>query len=231
MKKIYIGVATPSSGQTRINYAYSLARMVAYFSNNRLLPDLEEQRMEFFFLEGSGISDNREILTRRMLEIPELTHTLWIDDDMGFHYNTLHIMMARRQPIVACTYRRRVPPGEFTAATIDQRGYIGVTEGSTGLQEAYNVGFGFCLIERKVLEAVPAPRYLLKYSEEDQRYSTEDFCFFSQARAAGFSVLVDLDASKQIWHEGSLGYSWLGNYADILPKPKAEKEPEKPAAT
>jgi hypothetical protein len=112
-----------------------------------------------------------------------------------------------------------VPPGEFTASGIDGKSYIRVTDESSGLQEAYNCGFGFCLIERKVLEAVPAPRYLLKYAEGDGRYATEDFCFFSQAREdAGFPVYIDLDASKRVWHEGSIAYSWRGNYADILPK-------------
>ena len=218
MRKIYVGVATPSSGQTKMCYAISLAKMVAYFSNNRLLPDLEEQRMEFLSVEGSGISENREILTRNALAVPELTHLLWIDDDMGFHWDTLHMLMARRQPIVACNYRRRVPPGEFTASQVDGNGYIQVTETSSGLQEAYNCGFGFCLIERRVLEVVKPPRYILSWNDTHQRYSTEDFCFFSQAREAGFPVYIDLDASRRVWHEGSVGYSWRGNYADILPK-------------
>ena len=222
MKKLYIAVGTPSTGQTRMSYASSLARMVAYFSNNPLLPDVAEQRMDFLFLEGSGISDNRETITKSALEIPELTHLLWIDDDMGFHWDTLHVMMARRQPIVACTYRRRVPPAEFTASKMDMSGYIGVTDDSSGLQEAYNCGFGFCLIERKVLEATKAPRYGLQWNDKDQRYSTEDFSFFSQARELGFPVYVDFEASKRIWHEGSIGYSWRGNYADILPKPPEE---------
>jgi len=219
MRKLYIGVATPSTGQTKMAYATSLAKMVAYFSNNRLLPDLEEQRMEFLNVEGSCISDNRENLVRQALAIPELTHLLWIDDDMGFHWDTLHVMMARRQPIVACNYRRRVPPGEFTATNVTQTGYIGMDDTSTGLQEAYNCGFGFCLVERRVLEEVTPPRFLIEWMEKDQRYTTEDFPFFSKARKLGFPVYIDLDASKRIWHEGGLGYSWRGNYADIMPKP------------
>lgn len=219
MRKIYVGVATPSTGQIRMCYAYSLARMVAYFSNHRFLPDLAEQRMEFLMLEGSGISDNREQLVKRALEIPELTHLLWIDDDMGWHWDTLHVMIARIQPIVACTYRRRSPPGDWTAAALDQNNsLIGVEEESVGLREAYNCGFGFCLIERKVLEVTKAPRFLLQWGEADGRYSTEDFSFFSQAKAAGFPIYIDMEASKRIWHEGNLAYSWRGNYADILPK-------------
>jgi len=217
MKKVYVAVATPSSGQVRMCYASSLARLVAYFSANKLLYDLEEQKMDFLMLEGSGISSNREELTKKALAIPEMTHLLWIDDDMGFHYDTLHVMMARCQPIVACTYRRRVPPGEFTAAAQDMKTLIGVEDHNVGLREAYNCGFGFCLIERKVLEATTPPRYLLKWSETDGQYSTEDFCFFSQAREAGFKIYIDMEASKRIWHEGNLPYSWRGDYSNILP--------------
>ena len=103
MRKIYVAVCTPSLGQTRMSYAISLAKMVAYFSNNRLLPDLAEQRMEFVATESSGISESRESLVNGALSIADMTHLLFIDDDMGFHWSTLHIMMARRQPIVACT--------------------------------------------------------------------------------------------------------------------------------
>jgi hypothetical protein len=175
--------------------------------------------MEFVATESSGISESRESLVNGALSIADMTHLLFIDDDMGFHWSTLHIMMARRQPIVACTYRRRVPPGEFTASTIDGTANIRVDDSSTGLQEATNVGFGFCLIERRVLEAIKMPRFLNRWVEKDQRYSTEDYPFFLAARELGFPVYVDLDASKQVWHEGSIGYSWRGNYADILPKP------------
>ena len=202
-----------------MSYAVSLAKMVAYFATNRLLPDLENQRMDFVACESSGISDNRENLVKDALAIPDMTHLLFIDDDMGFHWSTLAVMMSRRQPIVACTYRRRMPPGEFTAASVDGKEYIRVDNDSGGLREASNVGFGFCLIERRVLEAIKPPRFLNIWVEKDQRYSTEDYPFFRAARDLGFPVYVDLDASKRIWHEGGMQYTWQGNYADIMPPP------------
>jgi hypothetical protein len=202
-----------------MSYAISLAKMVAYFANNRLLPDLDEQQMSFIACESSGISENRENLVKDSLAVPDVTHLLFIDDDMGFHWSALHIMMQRRQPIVACTYRRRQPPGEFTASSADGKQYIRVDDESSGLREAANVGFGFCLIERRVVEAVRPPRFLNIWVEKDQRYSTEDFPFFRTARELGFPVYVDLDASKRVWHEGSMQYSWRGNYADIMPPP------------
>ena len=219
MQNLNIAVCTPSLGQTRMSYAISLAKLVAYFATNRLLPDLENQRMDFVACESSGISENRENLVRDSLAIPDMTHMLFIDDDMGFHWTALHVMMARRQPIVACNYRRRQPPGEFVASTIDGTQYMRVDDESTGLREAANVGFGFCLIERRVMEAMKPPRFLNIWVEKDQRYSTEDFPFFRAARELGFPVYVDLDASKRVWHEGSMQYTWRGNYADIMPKP------------
>jgi len=163
-------------------------------------------------LEGSGISTNRERLTRQALANPDTTHVLWIDDDMGFAADTLHLLARWRQPIVGCNYRTRSPPSEFTALNAAENARIQTIADSTGLEEAAYTGFGFCLIERRVFEAVPEPRYPLLWSPTLGDYSTEDMPFFEKALAAGFKCYVDHDASKKIWHCGNLNYVWNGDY-------------------
>jgi hypothetical protein len=208
-------ICTPSIGQCKSAYAFSLARLVAYFSQHRVYPEVEEQSCDFLLLEGSGVSANRERMTMMALEKPNMTHVLWIDEDMGFNLDTLHIMAQRRQPIVGCNYRMRVPPSEFVGIRKDRQGRIQTTAESTGLEEATYTGFGFCLIERKVIEAVPLPRYPIHYIPEGNSYTTEDNPFFIAAEQAGFQCYVDHDASKRIWHCGSINYVWNEDYTNL----------------
>lgn len=208
-------VATPSTGQCKSAFAFSLARMVAYFASNRVLPEHEQQQMDFLLLEGSGINSNRERMVNEALAKEGMTHLLWIDDDMGFNLDTLHIMARRRQPIVSCNYRMRVPPGEFTALRMDRTARIETTREATGLEEAHYTGFGFCLMERRVLEAVKPPRFLCAYLPESRSYTTEDLPFFAAAREAGFNCWVDHDASKRVWHHGAINYVWSEDYSGM----------------
>lgn len=209
-----VAIAVPSTGGCKTPFAFSMPRLVAYFAQNRVYPEDGEQKMDFLTVEGSGISSNREDLARAALAKPELTHVLWIDDDTSFDMDTLHGMARRRHSIVACNYRMRMPPAEFTALKLDCSGRIQTTAESTGLEEAYYTGFGFCLMERKVLESVSEPRFLVEYGQKT--YTTEDMPFFRKAREAGHRCWVDHDASKKIVHWGMLGYRWDKDYSGLV---------------
>lgn len=211
--EVGIVVCTPSTGQVRTAYAVSLARMTAYFAQVRIFPEIEKQSLDFLLLEGSGISSGREQLVQQALAKKDMTHILFIDEDMGFDVEALHIMARRRQPIVACNYRMRVPPADFTALRIDiEKGRVQTTKETTGLEEAYYTGFGFALIERRVFEAVEKPMFMIEYCKETGVYTTEDHPFFRKAREAGFPCYVDHDASKLIWHVGYNNYVWNQDY-------------------
>lgn len=208
-------VATPSTGQCKSAFAFSLARLVAYFAQNRVWPEVEQQQMDFLMLEGSGISSNREDMVRDALLKSDMTHLLWIDEDMGFNMDVLHMMAKHRQPIVACNYRMRVPPADFTALRLDKKGRIQTTALSNGLEEAYYTGFGFCLIERRVFESINEPRFMIGFNEVSKKYTTEDHPFFVKARENGYKCYVDHDASKKIWHIGNLNYIWAEDYSSL----------------
>ena len=204
---ISVAICTPSTGQCRTAYAYSLARLVMYVAMNRLLPEEPEQELRLFMLEGSGISANRESMVEDALGAG-CTHILFLDEDMGFAPDVAHRLFARRQAIVGCNYPMRVPPPQFTALSLDttQRVYTGAD--TTGLEPAYYIGFGCALIARNVFEALPRPRFLIGYNTTTHRYSTEDHPFCKAAREAGFTVFVDHDASKQVFHVGNHNYLW-----------------------
>ena len=206
-------VATPSTGFCRSVYAVSLAKLTAYFASVRVDPNHGEQWIDFDLVEGSTISSNRDTLVDRALAVPDLTHLLFIDEDMQFAPQTLHVLARRKLPLVGCNYRKRKPPAEFTALGMDGEHRVKTTEESTGLEEVLNMGFGFCLIDCRVLKAIPRPRFLPFYQEG--YYSTEDFPFFLAARKAGFPAYVDHDASKLVAHKGDLLYEWHRDYAGL----------------
>ena len=208
-------IATPSTGMCKSMYAYSLANLVAYFSQVRIYPEDHSQSLEILMLEGSGISSNREKMVIDALAKKDMTHLLFIDEDMGFNKEALHQLARRRLPIVGCNYRMRVPPAEFTALNMERTKRIETHVNVSGLEECYYMGFGFCLIAREVLEATEAPRFPIFYKPEMQGYTTEDLPFFVQAREKGFKSYVDHDTSKIIWHNGSISYTWNEDYTEL----------------
>lgn len=204
-----VAILTPTTGTCYMAYAQSLARMVMYFAQARIYDDCEQQQLfPPLSIEGSGISANREDLVHQILTKSDATHILFIDEDMGFAPDTLHMLASRRVPYVACNYRMRVPGGDFTALALDTKSRVQTTEEKNGLEEAYYSGFGFALIAREVFEAVPRPRFLIGYNMDNNHYSTEDMPFCKAAREKGYKVLIDHAASKKIWHVGHFNYNW-----------------------
>lgn len=219
-------VAMPSTGFIRSATAFSLTRLTAYFAQVRIFPEIPEQMLDFRLLEGSGISAGRESLIFDALKTEDASHVLFIDEDMGFNVEVLHIMARRRQPIVCANYRMRVPPAEFTALRADKQGRIVTNAQTTGLEEAYYTGFGFALIAREVFEAVAPPRFMIEWVSEALTYTTEDHPFFRKAREAGFPCYVDHDASRQVYHVGTMNYRWDMDYTPLAPKSKESRDGE-----
>ncbi len=154
---------------------------------------------------GAGINQNRENMVDEFLEKKDMTHLLFIDDDMGFQPDCLNIALARQLPIVVGNYRRKVAP--YTFLSYDN-GAIVTRETSVSLEKCHFGGFGFCLIERQVLEAIQRPRFLAYYIPELKTYTTEDLPFFENCHKAGFDSFVDHDVSKKIWHNGSFPFHY-----------------------
>lgn len=215
MSRFNVVIATPSTGECKFPYALALARMVAYFSQVRVFPEVAEQALDIIGVEGSGVSAGREDLVRIALGKENMTHLLFIDQDMSFGVDCLHSLARRRQSIVGCNYRMRVPPADFTAIRIDKGGRMQTTKDSTGLEEAFYMGFGFCLLSREALLAVSEPRFMIEYQPESGGYTTEDNPFFVKARAAGHRCYVDQDASRGIWHVGTMNYRYDRDYSSL----------------
>lgn len=217
---IFVSVCTPTGGFVRGRYTTSLMRMFQHYMNTPVFGrEHEERRFSYHTIESSTIGAARDWFVDDILQLPS-THLLFIDDDMGFREDTLHILLSRQMPVVACNYRVKVPPCTFTAMGLDGK-RIETNSGSDSLIEAEYTGMGFTLIERQVLEAVKKPRFLNVW--ENGNYSTEDRPFCLAAKAAGFPVMVDQRASKRVFHMGNYNYSWDDDFPAERAIPIAER--------
>jgi len=218
-ESIRVGVCVPSAGMCPIFFAQSVVEM--FINANQVLrsrKDASDFAMRMFIRQSSNIPNNRQKLVEQALEWGA-SHILFIDDDMIFDPRLLEVLLSRRLPMVACNYPKRQLKFEFTATKADRSGYMETTKNSAGFEEAWYCGFGFCLIERQVFEKKPKPWFMPYYDTESGDVSSEDNPFCELVRQAGFKVLIDHAASRQIGHMGQHIYTWREN-------PEQEKEQE-----
>jgi hypothetical protein len=201
-------IATPSAGIVHANYAMSLVGLCLYYYNTPVLGrEKEERNLHSLMMVGASIGENRDKIVNEAIK-KDCSHVLFIDDDMGFDSDCLNIALMRRMPIVLANYRRKSPAATFTAWNDETNSCIETTPEKDSLEKCTFGGFGFCLIERQVLDAVPMPRFLARYEPDHQTYTTEDRPFYEAALAAGFPAFVDHRISKKVTHNGSYTYKW-----------------------
>lgn len=209
MKTFKPCVCIPSSGQVKAKFAVSLAGLAGYFSTHPLTPDTRDQAMKIFLIESSLVADNREKLVARTLET-DCTHVAFADDDMAFPPDMLHRLALHNLPIVGTNYPYRTPGRGFTAGNLAGRP-LHTGPDSAGLEEVAWIGFGFALIAVEVFGRLPRPWFHHDWAphlEKDGGFTTEDVPFCNAARAAGYRIFVDHDASKHLIHVGTYDYQW-----------------------
>ena len=196
-----VAILTPSAGIVRMDYAESLARLVLFFCTHPVIQEEKEQGISIKAQQSFSTSCNREMLIDSIINTP-FTHVLFIDDDMGFEEDALHIMAQKDQPIVLANYPKKVLPVRFISRGFKDEEIV-TRKDSEGLEEVYIGGFGFALIKREVFMSVPKPRFPLLYNKEHNIYSSEDYWFCAKAREMGYKIYIDHDASKKVWHVGN----------------------------
>jgi len=204
-EKIKLAIAVASSGQCKTAFAASLAGFVASLYAIKLWPSVGEFELNLQTIESSVIHSNREYLIKSALD-NNSTHILFIDDDMKFSVEAVTSMFNRRHDIVITNYPKKGLPLTPTAVTMDKRFMI--SEGKTGIEEAYFGGFGLALFNADVFRNLKQPWFLPRWQEEAKEYTTEDFPLFDEARKAGYKCWVDHDASNMISHIGTYEYKW-----------------------
>jgi hypothetical protein len=157
------------------------------------------------FIQSTYIHVGREMF----LEVSRkqgATHVLWLDTDMSFPRVTAVLLAMHEQPIVGCNYRVRQPSGLFTARRGDDR--VPTHAHSTGLDVVDEIGFGVVLMRTDIVADLERPWFRHGLNAQGGDIG-EDIMFCRALRAAGHTIYIDHDLSKEISHVGQYSYATL----------------------
>jgi hypothetical protein len=155
----------------------------------------------------SLISRARNTLTAKFLDMPEATHLMFIDADIGWEPWHLLVLLNRDVDVIGGLYpMKTMAPLKWVV-----NGFEGAEEGADGLQEVSKAGTGFLLMKKHVFEKMnshPAVKpykndigldpkydqYLKTYFDtavRQNRYYSEDWTFSENHRDLGGKIWVD----------------------------------------
>lgn len=202
--RVHVCIAT--GGSPRPEFMMSLAAAVAYFVAHRL-PGVDEQTIAFNMSSNCIVNVAREMLAKDALE-RGATHLLLLDDDMEFPPAAFCRLASHELAIVGSNYRMKKRVREFVSCAEDGATRVPTNEDSTGLERVRFIGFGLCLIERRVFEDLERPWFPVPWAEDRQDFVGEDVMFCLRAANAGYESYIDHDLTKTVAHIGGYRYTW-----------------------
>lgn len=208
MNDIRLIIAVPTAGTCRMGFCYSVAGLIACVAA-RGIPSRPEASIDIKMdvVESSNWITNREQLVRRAID-GNMTHLMFLDDDMTFEPDVLNVMLGRRQPVVVTNYLIKTEECDsFVAVGLDGK-RVATTETKTGMEPIAYSGFGVSLFELDVFRKIPQPWFLPEFIAESSSYTTEDNPCYAKIRDAGYPVYLDHDASKMVAHVGNAAWAW-----------------------
>ena len=154
----------------------------------------------------SLISRARNTLTAKFLDMPEATHLMFIDADIGWEPWHLLVLLNRNVDVIGGLYPMKTMPVKWVV-----NGFEGAEEGTEGLQEVSKAGTGFLLMKKAVFATCAAHPAVKQYKNDigldprfDQhlktffdtavrqnRYYSEDWTFCENFRDMGGRIWVD----------------------------------------
>jgi hypothetical protein len=199
VRKVSITILIPFGGfTTNVKFTLSLARLINYSTLKGIIID------DVLATERHMVHWSRDLLAREALK-KRSEYFLWLDDDHDFAPDTLEKLLVHKDKDIVsamyCERKSREPILVYKIGTEAEDG-ISFTRYSRKksliipkkLIKVDSVGFGFLLMNRKVLEGIVPPYFRFLGSEGETGY----FC--SKAEKAGFVPYVD--GSTVIGHLG-----------------------------
>jgi hypothetical protein len=210
-----IAVVFCSHDRVHAGWSYDYGHLVAHFvATGGYVPETgETYSLALNWCQTSILPEGRHRLVED-LHKKGAAKILWIDTDMRFPKEGLHMLLRHKQPIVGANYVSRRPPFRFTAATPDEL-IMETKPGQTGIEEAGHVAFGFCLTDISVFGNPASPAHAPMFNfdwyfnDETKRWTIigEDVSFCREARTNGYKVFVDHELSNAIGHIGEFEYN------------------------
>lgn len=175
----------------------------------------------------SLISRARNTLTAKFLEMPESSHLMFIDADIGWEPWHLLVLLNRDVDVIGGLYPMKTMPIKWVV-----NGFTGAEEGTDGLQEVSKAGTGFLLMKKHVFEKMNSHPAVKRYNNDigldpkyDQylktyfdtavrqnRYYSEDWTFSENWRDMGGKIWVD----KRVLLRHTGTYTFCQENQDLL---------------
>ena len=204
-----ISVVFCSHDRVHAGWAYDYGHLIGKFiSTGGYVPEIDKSySLSLNWCQTSILPEGRWRLVEDLKQ-KGCEKVLWVDTDMRFPKEALHMLLRHNQPIVGVNYVSRRPPFRFTAATLDNR-VMETKPGQTGLEEASHIGFGCVLTDISVFPETPCFAFEWYFDEEEHRWKVigEDVWFAREARARGHKIFVDHELSNAIGHIGEFEYN------------------------
>ena len=187
--------------------------------------------------QSSIIAASRQHMVKEALQnFPDVTHILFIDDDMEIPAGTISLMLLRDKDIVAANCARKSVPSNSTARKDNKEVYT--RKSSVGLEEVDMVGTAVMMIKIDVFKKLRLPWFATPYYDlntsrtwskhrenlpedlvdalenayfmgggtERNGFVGEDIFFCNKAKGAGYKIYIDHDLSKGVSHIGDFPY-------------------------
>lgn len=175
----------------------------------------------------SLISRARNTLTAKFLEMPESSHLMFIDADIGWEPWHLLVLLNRDVDFIGGLYPMKTMPIKWVV-----NGFDGAEEGTDGLQEVSKAGTGFLLIKKHVFEKLNAHPAVKRYNNDigldpkydkylktyfdtavrQNRYYSEDWTACENWRDLGGKIWVD----KRVLLRHTGTYTFCQENQDLL---------------
>lgn len=209
-KMLLVGVAVPSSGEWKVDFALSLLEIQRALIQHPKVKGYTGVGLKIFCQRGSMLAQQRQGLVDKAIE-GGCSHVLFLDDDMVFPPHLIHMLASHHRNVVACNCPTKAIPGSPTARTFVKGDAAGrplyTTFGAKGLVKVWRVGTGVMLINLKVFEKIPKPWFDFTWKEGYDATEGEDWYLCKKFEEAGVEVFVDQEASAFIGHIGSYVYT------------------------
>ena len=206
MDKPSVMIAIPSGGSWKADFGMSLLGLVGSIS--RPLRNGSIEALHYRNIRGSILSRSRERLVEEAVKA-EVSHLLFLDDDMTFPPATVHKLLDADVGVIAANCVAKVLPAVPTARTKNGKwgGTVLSSQGKKGLEKVWRVGTGVMLINMEVFKKLKKPYFPVDWEQGHEDFVGEDWGFCRLLEKAGITIWVDHDLSKAIQHVGNYAYS------------------------
>lgn len=204
---VKVAVCIPSSYMWHADFSLSLLNLVMHVARNPL-KDGRRVVLSILNERGSILPQIRQNLVEGAIKV-DVDYVLFIDSDMMFPADLLHLLMDAEKNVVACNCPTKSLPSNSTARVYSPEGMKSVyTEfDSTGILEVDRIGTGVMLVKTSVFKKLQRPFFRVGWDSGRKEFIGEDWEFCRVLKASGEKLYIQQDASKLIGHIGSFMFT------------------------